>query len=179
VQSSELSDITAQVSELKEKYAGSSYAAKAALLRAKQLSVGDMDAAYSELQWVIDNAGESGLQHSARIRQAKIKLAQGDLDAAQQLASYAPTLEFESHYAELLADIASQKGDYAEARRQYQVAIDTLVGGQNGYSQILTIKMNRVPEVPETAASESDSGAGEVTGEASDNDNEADADQSE
>ena len=152
-QSSELSDIDAQVTELKEKYTGSSYAAKAALLKAKQLSISDLGAAFNELQWVLDNAQESGLQHTARIRQAKIKLAQGELDAAQALAAHVPTLGFESHYAELLADIALQKGDYDTARTEYQRAIDKLPAGQTAYTQILTIKMQRVPgEAAEVAA---------------------------
>lgn len=159
IQSSELADIDAEVAELKDGFAGSPYAAKAALLKAKQLSLNDLPAAYEELQWVVDNASEFGLQHTARIRQAKIKLALGELESAKALASHTPTQGFESNYAELLGDIALKEGDLASARTHYQTAIDTLPASQAGYSQVLTIKLDRLPKdetesVPAAAAEE-------------------------
>jgi len=153
IQGSELADIGAQHTELKGSFSDSPYAAKVSLLKAKQLSVNDLPAAYEELQWVVDNASEFGLQHTARIRQAKIKLSLGELDAAKSLASYTPTQGFESNYAELLADIALKMGDEVVARAHYQTAIDTLPQAQAGYSQVLRIKLDRLPqeEVPDTA----------------------------
>jgi len=145
IRTSELADIDAQVTELKDDYAGSSYASKAALIKAKQLSVNDLPAAYEELQWVVDNSAEFGLQHAARIRQAKIKLALGELDAAKSLANYTPKQGFESNYAELLGDIAVQQEDKATARTHYQAAIDTLPASQAAYSSVLTIKLDRLP----------------------------------
>lgn len=145
VSDSDLSNIDAQVTSLKADYTGSSYAAKASLLKAKQLSVTDLDAAYVELQWVIENAKEVGLQHSARIRQAKIKVSQGDLAAAKTLASHTPTEGFDSNYAELLAEISLKQGDEVAARDYYQTAIDTLPADQAGYARVLTLKLDRLP----------------------------------
>jgi len=145
VNDSSLSNIDAQVKELKESHASSSYAAKAALLNAKKLAVSDLDAAYSELQWVVDNAPEYGLQHTARLRQAKIKVAQGDLDSARALASFTPTQGFESNYSEILAEINAKQGNFDLAREQYQKAIDTLPSASAGYSQLLSLKMDRLP----------------------------------
>jgi len=145
VADSSLSDIDAQVSELKKNYSSSSYAAKASLLKAKKLSINDLDAAYSELQWVVDNAKESGLQHTARIRQAKIKLAQGDLAQAKTLASFSPTQGFESNYSEILADVSAREGDSDKARELFQKAIDSLPASQSSYGQLLTLKMDRLP----------------------------------
>ncbi len=142
---SSLSDIDAQVKELKDNYSSSSYAAKAALLNAKKLSISDLDAAYSELQWVVDNAEEPGLQHAARVRQAKIKLAQGDLAQARTLANFTPTQGFESNYAEVLGDVSALEGSSDEARGLYQKAIDTLPSSQSSYAQLLTLKINRLP----------------------------------
>lgn len=142
---SDLSDIDAQVNTLKAEYASSSYAAKAALLKAKQLSVSDLDAAFNELQWVIDNAKEVGLQHTARIRQAKIKIAQEDLAMANALASHTPTQGFESNYAELLAEISLKQGDEMSARKYYQSAIDSLPTDQASYSRVLSLKLDRLP----------------------------------
>ena len=145
VADSSLSDIDAQVTELKENYASSSYASKAVLLKAKKLSISDLDAAYNELQWVVDNSKEVGLQHTARIRQAKIKLSQGDLSAAQALASFTPTQGFESNYAEVLGDVNVRNGDSDGARQQYQKAIDTLPAASQNYAQLLSLKIGRLP----------------------------------
>ena len=154
VSDSSLSDIDAQVKELKENYASSSYAAKAALLKAKKLSISDLDAAYIELQWVIDNAAEVGLQHTARIRQAKIKLSQDDLTQARVLASFAPTQGFESNYSEVLADVNAREGNAEEARQFYQKAIDTLPSSQSSYAQLLSLKIDRLPAAPAAASAD-------------------------
>ncbi|RBP49292.1 YfgM family protein [Arenicella xantha] len=160
VQSSELADISAQVDTLKQDYSGTSYAAKAVLIRAKQLALSDMAAAYDELQWVIDNSDESGLQHTARLRQAKIKLAQGELAAAKALASHQPTQGFTSNYAEILGDIAVQEGDLLSARVNYQTSIDALSETQAAYAQVLSIKLDRLPnnESAEVTSADADSG---------------------
>lgn len=144
VNESAVSSIEETVAQLKSEHAGSAYAAKAALIRAKQLASSDLDAAYQELQWVVDNASESGIVHTARIRQAKIKIAQGDLEAAQVLASQSSFDGFESHYNELLADISRKNDKLEEARDYYQKAIDALDEGDFSYRQILTVKMDRL-----------------------------------
>lgn len=153
---SELSDFDAQVSELKSTHADSSYAAKAVLVKARQLANTDLDGALNELQWVLDNANESGLRHAARIRQAKIKLSQGDLEGAEKLANHQPQQGFQSYYAELLGEIANRRGDYVTAREQLQLAIENLSGSQSSYAQVLTIKLNRLPAVDEQQPASSD-----------------------
>jgi predicted negative regulator of RcsB-dependent stress response len=155
VSDSSLSDIDAQVSELKDNYASSSYAAKAALLKAKKLSLSDLDAAYIELQWVVDNAAEPGLQHTARIRQAKIKLSQGDLEQARKLASFTPTQGFGSNYDEVLAEVSVREGNTDKARELFQKAIDALPGSQSGYAQLLSLKIDRLPAAAVQASADS------------------------
>ena len=111
-------------------------------------------AAYIELQWVIDNAAEVGLQHTARIRQAKIKLSQDDLTQARVLASFAPTQGFESNYSEVLADVNAREGNAEEARQFYQKAIDTLPSSQSSYAQLLSLKIDRLPAAPAVASAD-------------------------
>lgn len=142
---SQLSDFQSQIDTLKADHASSSYAAKAVLIRAKQLSATDLDAAFEELAWVIDNAQENGVKHAARIRQAKILFSQGNLDEAQALASFEPNIGFESHYAELLGDIAVQQGEFDVARQNYKRAIDEIGQAGGGYSQLLQLKLDRLP----------------------------------
>jgi len=161
INNSDVSDISAQVAELKDNYGSSSYAAKAVLLRAKQLSLTDMPGAVKELQWVVDNASEIGLQHSARIRKAKIQAAMGDYEAAIKTATQFDNAGFESHYSEILADISAKQGDFDLARSHYQTAIEALSSSNAGYTQILTLKLDRLPgrvESPvESAAVKTDS----------------------
>jgi predicted negative regulator of RcsB-dependent stress response len=151
---SSLSDIGAQVDELKENYSNTSYASKAVLLQSKQLAASDLNAAINELKWVEANAPEVGLQHTAKIRQAKIQIALGDLEAAKAIASSVVEYNgFESHYQEVLAEVSAMQGDFAAARVHYQSAIDSLQAGDSGYAQVLSIKIDRLP-VAKAAAEE-------------------------
>ena len=153
IRDSELSDIDEQVAKLKADHASTPYAAKAVLIKAKQLSVNDLPSAFNELQWVVDNAPEMGLVHTARIRQAKIKLALNELGEAKALASHTPTQGFESHYQEVLGDVAMRESDEAAAREHYQSAVDALDGQQDSYVQLLNIKLDRLP-APASASTE-------------------------
>ena len=113
-------------------------------------------------QWVVDNASEFGLVHTARLRQAKIKLAQNELDDAKTLASHTPVQGFDSHYQEILGDIAVRSGDETQARVHYQAAMDALNGTQDTYVQVLSIKLDRLP------AQELEESAQDVTSSVSD-----------
>ncbi|NNC99706.1 MAG: tetratricopeptide repeat protein [Gammaproteobacteria bacterium] len=156
VNQSDIADIEDRVKTLKDNYAGSSYAAKAVLMRARQLSVSDIPAALAELQWVAENTSEIGIKHAARIRQAKLLVTQGDLAAAKSAATADDYDGFDSYYQEILGDIAAQEQAYDKARGHYQDAINTLGSADIGYRSILTLKLNRLP------ASSSPEGSGEV-----------------
>lgn len=153
VSESQSANIAAQVTKLKEEHADTSYAAKAALIKASQLAETDLDAAYAELQWVADNAPENGLQHTATIRQAKIKLSQGDFDVARSLATPSSYDGFESHYNEILGDIEVKAGNLLVARTYYEAASDALTDADFTYRQVLGLKLDRLP-VAETSDSE-------------------------
>ena len=146
VNESQSADISAQVAKLKEEHASSSYAAKAALIKAAQLAEDDLDAAYAELQWVVDNAPEKGLQHTATIRQAKIKISQNDLDTARSLATPSSYDGFESHYNEILGDVEVKAGNLLAARTYYEAAEGALADSEFAYRQVLSLKLDRLPE---------------------------------
>jgi len=151
VNESESADIAAQVTKLKEEHTGSSYASKASLIKATQLAKTNLDAAYTELQWVVDNAPEKGLKHTAIIRQAKIKTSQGDLDIARSLATPSSYDGFESHYNEILGDIEVKAGNLLVARTYYEAASDALTDADFAYKQVLGLKLDRLP-VPEESS---------------------------
>ena len=143
---SQISDIGDQVQALKKDYASSSYTAKAALINAKQLAVSDQQAAISELQWVIDNAPEVGLQHAARVRLAKLHLVAGNFEDAKKLASVQNTNGFDSHYQEILGDIERKQGNIEAARSHYEKATESLGTAGRTYASVLTMKLNRLPQ---------------------------------
>lgn len=150
VDDSQDADVSAQVAKLKDEFSASSYASKAVLISAAQLAVSDLDAAFTELQWVVDNAPEAGLVHAARIRQAKIKLSMGDLDAVRALAAPASYDGFDSHYNELLGDVEVKAGNLELARTYYQSAIEALNSADAAYSRVLGLKLDRLPSAPES-----------------------------
>jgi len=166
IKASELADIEEPVATLKGEFPGTPYASKAALLRAKQLSVSDLSAASNELQWVIDNAKEFGVKHTARVRRAKIEVALGNLESAKSLATIDSAEGFGSYYQEILGDIAMAEGQEALARDYYQQSLDNLGASDAAYRSVLNLKLNRIPaaKIPaaitdSAAASDTDSDA--------------------
>jgi len=145
VRDSENANIDAQFNDLKANHADSSYASKVVLMKAAQLTNSDYDAAYNELEWVVNNAPEVGLVHTARIRQVKINIAKGELDKAAALATQSSYDGFDSHYHELLGDISALKGDNEAAATSYQSAIDSLGASDAAYSRIIGLKRDRLP----------------------------------
>jgi len=137
-------NIDGQLSSLKESHQNSTYTSKVALMKASQLANTDLAAAYSELQWVINNAPESGLVHTAQSRQIKIDIANGQLEQAKNLAAQPSYDGFESHYKELLGDIAVQQNAPDEASKYYQASIDSLGANDGAYSRVLGLKLDRL-----------------------------------
>ena len=116
------------------------------MINAKQLAVSDQQAAISELQWVIDNAPEVGLQHAARVRLAKLHLVAGNFEDAKKLASVQTTNGFDSHYQEILGDIERKQGNIEAARSHYEKATESLGTAGRTYASVLTMKLNRLPQ---------------------------------
>jgi len=128
------------------------------LVKAKQLALSDQQGAMDELQWVIDNAEEVGLQHTARVRLAKLLFVSGDTDAARDLASVQPSNGFDSHYQEILGDIERKQGNIEAARSHYEKASESLGASSAGYAQVLGMKLSRLPK--DEVVTEATSGGG-------------------
>lgn len=154
--SSELADVSAQVETLKEEYAGTPYAAKAMLLRAKQLSVTDPNAALEALDWVLAKADEDAVWHAANIRKAKILLSQeGQAQAVIDMLDTQAHDGFGSHYLEIMGDAYGQLGQAEQAIASYESAIEALAPADAGYARILTLKQNGVRAAQAVDSSES------------------------
>lgn len=125
-----------------EKFAGSAYASRAALMAAlvnEQMK--DAATAKSQLQWVIDNAGEEGLKDMARLRLAAVLLDEKNYaEALKQLEAEHMT-SFDGLYADLRGDILNAQGKKDEARSAYTLAYEK-IDERSMYRNLIQIKLD-------------------------------------
>ncbi|MEO8344024.1 MAG: tetratricopeptide repeat protein [Gallionella sp.] len=131
-----------------EKYASTAYAARAALLAAQVNEQGlgngqgkDLARARTQLQWVVDHAGEDTLKDVARLRLAAILLDDKNYtDALKQLeAKHADS--FDGLYADLRGDVLSAQGKTDEARSSYKLAYEK-IDAQSMYRNLIQMKLD-------------------------------------
>ena len=146
--------------ELKADHSGNLYAAQAALYLAKlAVEDNDLDAAAAELQWVLDQKGDTSLELLARSRLARVQLAQSKYDEALALIPETMSDSFKSNFAETRGDILLAKGDTEGARGAYQLAIDSLIPELETRRPLLQMKVSDLQAVavsPVATPSDSD-----------------------
>jgi predicted negative regulator of RcsB-dependent stress response len=122
-------------------YSSTPYASLAALALAKMQSQdGDLDAAGSQLQWVLDNGKVDVVNDTARLRLARVLIAQQRLDEAEVLLGQPrSTTAFDNLYGEVAGDVHSARGDAAGASESYQRALAATPANNPGY-QLLQLK---------------------------------------
>ena len=105
-------------------YSSSEYAVLASLQMAKlQAEKDDLKAARAHLQWALEHARSEGLKHIARLRLARLQVAEGDVDAAEKLIAGLMDPSFTTLYEELRGDIAVTRGKMDEAHDAYERAL--------------------------------------------------------
>lgn len=128
-------------STLVGQYANTPYAALASLAMAKiKLEEGQHEAARSHLQWVIAHAGQAELEHIARLRLAKVLIADGEQAQALTLLNSVEPGEFGPAYKELKGDIFAAQGNAAAARQAYEEALAGLPAAAD--RNYLQLKLN-------------------------------------
>lgn len=116
---------------LLSKFASTPYAVFAAFEMASQaVNNDDTASAKSYLEWVMTNATLTGHIEIARLRLAKLFLAEEDFDTALTLISESSSDSFLSLFAELRGDVLSAQGEVVKARAAYQTAVLRLVEGE-------------------------------------------------
>lgn len=133
--------VNEQAGVLISDYGSTPYAPLAALALAKvKLEQGELQAVHAQLQWALDHAGSDVIRHTARLRLARVMMAEDDLDGAEALAGRAGDEGgFASLYAEIRGDIRLARGDAAGARAQYERALATMTAESPG-RQVLQLK---------------------------------------
>lgn len=113
--------------ELEADHAGSAYAVMAAFAQAAQsVQSGDLAAAADRLRWALDNAKQPELQNTARLRLARVLLADGKADEALALVTGVDGGSYQPAYDEVRGDILAAKGQQEQAREAYTSALAAL-----------------------------------------------------
>ena len=147
---------------LKAEYPKSAYTSMASMLMAKaRLQAGQLDLAATALTHAMNTAQPEAAKVIARERLARIRLSQGDTDAALVLLDGASSnVGFEAQFAEIRGDIHLAKGETQLAIQSYQASLGALEEGV-GNQELLKIKLEALGAGPaENADADVDSNRG-------------------
>ena len=129
-------------SAVKERYGSTAYAPRAELLAAHVNEEGkDIPLAKTQLQWVIDHAGEAMLKDVARLRLAAILLDEKKYVEALKLLEAKHPESFDGLYADLRGDVFSAQGKIDEARSSYKLAYEK-IDAQSMYRNLIQMKLD-------------------------------------
>ena len=143
---------------LADKYPGTAYAPRAALLHAKQLwDAGDKAGAKAQLTWVVDRASDDDLKQIARYRLAEVLLDEKNVDEALKVLDARHSDAYAGLYADLRGDALAAAGRTAEARAAYQVAVSK-IDAKTPYRSFVQVKLDALggPAAAPAGASEAD-----------------------
>ncbi|MDB9804946.1 tetratricopeptide repeat protein [Porticoccaceae bacterium] len=141
-------EISQLAETLKQDYSNTQYAFYAALIKAKlAVESTDLSAAAVELQWAMDNAGETISENIARLRLARVEAAAGNLDKALQLVQGVDAGELKSAFDETKGDFYQLQGNTAAAYTAYEAAMMGIDAGNSSASQLLQLKISQVKPV--------------------------------
>ncbi len=128
--------------QLLDEHGSSGYAGKAMLLMARaSYEHGDASQARRYLQQAMNEATEEATVHVARIRLAKLMIAEREYQEALSLLDVAEQQGFDSYYLELKGDAYRAMGMDKQAHEAYLGSMDALKPGSS-YEQILALKLN-------------------------------------
>jgi predicted negative regulator of RcsB-dependent stress response len=128
---------------LRKDYPGSTYAVLAALQQA-DIAIGknDLSTAATTLDWARAHAGLDSLEALVALRSARVKLAQGDADAAIKLVDALPNGDYAALAGEVRGDALLKLGRADEARKAYQDALSQVADGAAQGRNVLQMKLD-------------------------------------
>jgi predicted negative regulator of RcsB-dependent stress response len=133
------------MTQLADKYAGTGYAPRAALIVAAQLfENGDAAGAKAQLTSVIDKSAEDELKQIARLRLAEILLDEKQYDEALRVLDAKHDQPFAGIYADTRGDVLAAAGRLDEARNEYQTALAQL-DPKSAYRNLVQLKLDALP----------------------------------
>ena len=129
-------------SDMKDRFASTTYAHQAGLLAAKTFYTADkVDLAKAALTWVAEKSNDKGYAAVAALRLSAILIEAKAYDEALKLLSNDIAPEFGALAADRRGDIYSVQGKKAEAKVEYQKAFVTMEEGTE-YRRLVEVKLN-------------------------------------
>lgn len=140
----EASDFAAK---LLGQYNDTPYAVMASFTMAKiKLEENDLQTAKTHLRWALEHTTRPSFKHIARLRLARVLLAEGKHDEALAQLSNQASGTFTPSYEELKGDIYLAKGKISLARTAYNLALVAMDAGSRG-REIVDMKLGDLGEV--------------------------------
>ena len=137
------------VSDIKDKFATTTYAQQAALLAARLYQDKDRKAdAKVQLAWVIDKASDEGYQALARLRLAALLIEEKAYDEARKQLTAKTPESFAPLMADRLGDLAMLQAQREEAVQQYKNAWKGLESTAE-YRRLVAVKLAALGADPE------------------------------
>ena len=126
-----------------QEFSGSAYSDQVNLAAARvQAEALQLDQAGARLTQVLHNTHDPGLALVARLRLARVQIAQGKPDDAVETLDAVPAGAFRARYAEARGDALLAKGDRDGALKQYQEARAS--GSDTVDAELLDLKINEL-----------------------------------
>ncbi|KPJ67925.1 MAG: hypothetical protein AMJ43_02400 [Coxiella sp. DG_40] len=125
-------------------YSSTPYAALASLMLAKEaVDSKNLISAQQNLQWIVKHANNVSFKQIARIRKARILLAQKQFPQALQLLQHVDDKAFMPEISETIGDIYVAQSNNAKALQEYKKALSGVA--QNSITRpILEMKINQI-----------------------------------
>lgn len=125
-----------------ESYPRTLYASMGALVAARfHFDRSDFKTAKAQLEWVVQRTGSEELRDLARLRLAAVLLDEKAYDEALKALEAKHGAAFDSQYAALRGDVLLAKGQPAEARAAYKLALDKGGGEQSAFRESVRMRL--------------------------------------
>ncbi len=128
--------------QIMEGHKRSAYATPAAWLAGHlNLEAGDLKSARAQYEFALERARDDGMRPMARLRLAALMFEEGDLDAALKLLEAPFQPAFAGLAEQLRGDLLVAKGNDADAREAYRLALQKL-GDDSPLKPLVEIRLD-------------------------------------
>lgn len=165
VRSGDVSKAERAFSDMRDRFASTTYTQQAGLLVAKMsYEAGKPDTAKAALTWVAEKASDKGYASVARLRLSGLLMESKAYDEALKLLGGDTPEEFQALTADRKGDIYALQGKKTEAKVEYLKAFKAF-DERSDYRRLVEVKLNAMGVTPGSSDSEG-AGAAAVVGNA-------------